>query len=240
MDTTCSASEAARLLETSVPRIQRAIRCLGLPVAHGPAGRAYLNPAQVERLREHLGVTPPVRGLSRIEARVLAALARAPLGVASVRALARRAGVSSTAAGRAVRSLEGKGLAGRRREWVAAGRAREIELIDAKRTSPRWHELAPQLARVELPRASVSRRQRRVPPRLRHLFWNTAPSQLDVGESGGYIARRLITVGDPEGLAWGVANLSAGDWRHAARGRGLSREARATALNLARAARGPA
>ena len=41
----------------------------------------------------------PMPDLSRVEARVLAALSRSPRGVASVREAARRAGVSPTAAG---------------------------------------------------------------------------------------------------------------------------------------------
>jgi len=38
---------------------------------------------------------------------------------------------------------------------------------------------------------------------------NTAPSQLDTERAGGYVARRLLTVRDPEGLARGAANLFA-------------------------------
>jgi hypothetical protein len=74
-----------------------------------------------------------------------------------------------------------------------------------------------------------------VPRELRHLFWNTAEEQLDVRYAGGYVARRLLTVGDLDGLAWGAENLTAADWHHAATARGLSPDAKALAENLAAA-----
>ena len=76
-----------------------------------------------------LGVVPSVDGLSRVETQVLAALARAPRGLASVRAVARRAVVSPTAAAGALDSLAERGLVRWEREWVAAGRARELEFV---------------------------------------------------------------------------------------------------------------
>ncbi len=77
-------------------------------------------------------------------------------------------------------------------------------------------------------------RAKRVPPHLLHLFWNTAPAQLDVATSAPYIARRLLTTFDPDGLAWGTANLPASAWEHAAATRGLEPAQRALAHNLAR------
>ena len=77
----------------------------------------------------------------------------------------------------------------------------------------------------------------RVPARLRHLFWNTADSQLDVRHAGPYIARRLLREMDLQGLAWGAASLSQQDWRRAAEARGLDPQTRRLALNLAQAAR---
>ncbi len=51
------------------------------------------------------------------------------------------------------------------------------------------------------------------------------------------MARRLLQVGDLEGLAWGAAHLGLRDWDHAARARGLGSEQRALGANLAAAAR---
>jgi hypothetical protein len=122
---------------------------------------------------------------------------------------------------------------------LPAGRARTFELIRLDYGSPRWQQLAGTIAEVH-PRPRAHRRNpaHSVPARLRHLFWNTAASQLHTDRAGGYIARRLLTVADPEGLAQGAANLSAADWRHAARTRGISPQRRALAHNYAAARSG--
>lgn len=235
---TISASEAARRLETSVPRVQRAIERLGLEVDRGRGGRILLSESQLERLRSELGVVPSIDGLSRVETQVLATLARAPRGLATVRAVARRAGVSPTAAGGAVRSLADRGLVRREREWVAAGRARDVELVRANFGAPDWASLAPRLTAVRLPTGREPRRPSRLPARLRHLFWNADPSRLDLRAHGGYVAERLLSSHDLDGLAWGARALTARDWEQAARNRGLSAQERALARNLARSAPG--
>jgi hypothetical protein len=231
-----SARQAAQRLGTSVPRVTRAIERGGMAVRRGPNGRVRLTPRQFERLRAELGTDTRLPGLSRSEGRVLAALARSPRGLGSVRAVAARAAVSPTAAGKAIRELERRGLVNRERGWIAAGKARQVDLLTANVKAPEWPELAPRLAAIEPPRRGRSMRQRRVPIHLDHLFWNTAPSQLEVERAGGYIARRLIQTGDLDGLAWGAENLDTDAWREAARARGLRPEQRALAHNLARAA----
>lgn len=233
-----SAVGLARELNTSVPRVVRAIERLDLD-ARQDNGRMRLTPAHVARLRRELGVSPPpMPGLTPVEVRVLGALARAPLGLTSARTAAERAGVSPTTASRAINSLREQGLVTVERRTLPAGRARTVEVLRLDYGSRRWQTLAGRIAgtqpRERRPRAP---RPRRVPPRLRHLFWNTAPSQLDTEDSGGYIARRLLSAGDPEGLAWGATNLSEADWRHAARTRGISPRRHALALNYAATAR---
>ena len=89
--------------------------------------RIALSGEQVESLRAHLGVLTAAPGLSRVETQVLAALARAPRGLLSARSVARRAGVSPTAATHALSALEERGLVRREREIAALGHAREIE-----------------------------------------------------------------------------------------------------------------
>jgi hypothetical protein len=238
MDTTgdLSAREAARRVGTSVPRVMRAIERSGMRVRRGPSGRLRLTQAQFERLRAELGTDAALRGLSRTQARVLAALARSPRGLRSARAVAARAGVSPTAATRAIRELEERGLVKRKRAWIAAGKAREVELFTANVMAAEWPDLAPRLDAIEPPRRGKPTRHRRVPKHLEHLFWNTAPSQLEVDRAGGYIARRLIQAGDLDGLAWGAENLGPDAWREAARARGLRPQQRALAENLTAAA----
>jgi MarR family len=239
MDSTrdISAREAARRLGTSVPRVMRAIDRSGMHVRRGPASRLRLTGPQFERLRAELGSDADLPGLSRTQTRVLAALAHSPRGLSSVRAVAARAGVSPTAASKAIGELERRGLVNREHTWIAAGRAREVELLRPNVTAPEWPALASRLAVVEPPRRGEPTRQRRVPRYLEHLFWNTAPSQLDVGRAGGYIARRLIQTGDLDGLAWGAEHLDADAWREAARARGLRPAERAMARNLSEAER---
>ncbi len=233
MDSIVSARQAARDLGTSAPRVMRAIDRLGLNVERGPRGRVRLRAAQLKRLRDELGSAPKLPGFSRTEVKLLAALSRSPLGLASVRAVADRAGVSPTAAKNGLRSLSDRGLVRHDRRMIAAGRAREADLFRANVAAPDWPQLAPMLARATPPEGSSRPRPRRVPSRLRHLFWDTAAGQLEIAEHGGYIARRLLTTGDTEGLAWGAAHLSPEHWRHAQRTRGLEADQRALAENLA-------
>jgi len=231
-----SARQLADQLGTSPPRVTRAARRLGIATGSRGVSSAF-TAEQVVRLRDALGVDAPVDGLTMIQARALAALARAPRGLPSTRALARRAGLSPTSAGRAVKALERERLIRREERLLPGRRARRTELLYADLTSPRWASIAPQLARVRPPASREPLRDRRVPPRLLHLFWNTAPSQLDVEKAGAYIARRLISTGDIDGLAWGSVHLRAADWRDAAQARGLDDATRALARNLARVAR---
>lgn len=230
---TVSAAAMARELGTSVPRVTRAARRLSLN-ARQPNGRYAFTPHQVERLRRALGLTPRSDGLTRSEVAVLAALRTAPFGLVSARAVARRSGLSPTAAARALHSLGAEGLVERRSEMVAAGRAREMKIWRANLLHSRWPDLDPVLERVRPPEQPVSE-PKRVPRRLRHLFWNTAESQLEVDHAGAYIARRLLRAMDLQGLAWGVQALGSEDWERASLARGLDSKTKRLARNLAAA-----
>jgi hypothetical protein len=233
MDTTRkSAAAVARELGTSVPRVVRAVERLGID-ARASNGRMLLGGEQVARLRAELGVGARVPGLSPTQVFVLAALRDAPLGLASIRAVARRAGVSPTASARALDALLGVDLVKRQPTVLAAGSARPAELWHLNRRAPRWRQIAALLAAVRPPVRHPAPHEHRVPAALRHLFWNTAPTQLEVRRGGAYIARRLLRTMDLEGLAWGASNLSSDDWRRAQRARGLDAPVRALARNLA-------
>jgi DNA-binding Lrp family transcriptional regulator len=237
MDTYRSASEAAQELGTNVPRLLRHARKLGLRLrkrtVRGVA-RYLVSDEQFAALRRELGVVRETGGLSRLELQVLAALARSPRGLLSARAVARRARVSPTGAAEAIRALEERGLVEREPVMVALGRAHEAEIIRARPHADAWRDVADSIDTIRLPAARPTP-ARRVPPELRHLFWNTAPGQLDLDRAGGYIARRLIQLGDIDGLAWGAEQLKADDWKHALGARGLDPRKRALAANLAAA-----
>jgi len=231
---TYSLTAAARALGTSAPRVRRAVDRLGMHVERTASGTFRLTPGQVNELALELGAAPPIPDLSRVEARVLAALSRSPRGVASVREAARRAGVSPTAAARALARLVSGGLITATPMMLARGHAAEATVYQVRFSSPQWLGLAPAIAGVRLPARHEQPPAKRVPPHLLHLFWNTAPAQLNVAASAPFIARRLITSFDPDGLAWGTANLPASAWEHAAATRGLEPAQRALAHNLAR------
>ncbi len=234
---TYSLADTARRLGTSAPRVRRAVDRLGLSVEKDASGVFHLTEEQVSALARELGVTPLLPGMSRIDTQVLAALSRSPRGVSSVREAARRAGVSPTAAGHALARLVGQGLITQTPMMIARGHASEVTVYRVRFGSGEWLALAPVVAKVQLPDHADGSRAKRVPPHLLHLFWNTAPAQLDVATSAPYIARRLLTTFDPDGLAWGTVNLPAGAWEHAAATRGLEPAQRALAHNLARYAR---
>src|ERR1035437_8654763 len=137
MDTT-SAAEAARMLGTSTPRVVRTLDRLGLAGARGKNGRFRLTEEILRTLRDELGCTPRIEGLSATEVRALGSLARHPLGLSSARVLSRQAGISPTAATHALRSLERKGLVWREATKIAAGRARTVTLIHANRHAEDW------------------------------------------------------------------------------------------------------
>lgn len=238
-----SAAETARRLHTSIPRVKRAVRGLGLDVREASGGRLTISEEQLARLRRALGDVPSVGGLTRPQTQALAALARAPLGLVSIPALAQRAGLSVTGASHAVRQLERAGLVERRRETIAAGHARHARVLHVKRSSQRYRALARELATVTLPTVAPSPAPRRgVPGRLHHLFWNAEPNDLDTEAHGVYIAQRLLSSGDLGGLAWGAEHLAPEAWQQAATVRGLAARDRALAGNLAATGlgRGPA
>ena len=170
-----SARQAALKLGTSIPRVKRALLRAGIEPAKRAGGRVGLTPDQLEALRRQLGDTPDVADLTRSEALALAALARAPFGLTSVRATAERAGLSPTAAGRAVDSLRERGLVTVERRILPAGHARMVDLIRVDFSSPDWQELAGAVAGVRPRTREDKGPSRRVPRRLGHLFWNTAP-----------------------------------------------------------------
>lgn len=231
---THSVAAAARALGTSAPRVRRAMDRLGMPVERAASGVFRLTSRQVDELARELGVTPPVPGLSQVAVRVLAALSRSPRGVASVREAARRAGVSPTATARALARLTSDGIITQTPMMLARGHAAEATVYQVRFGSPRWLALAPVIAGVRVPDRHGGAHVKRVPPHLLHLFWNAAPGQLEVASSASFIARRLITSIDPDGLAWGTVNLPASAWEHAAAARGLEPARRALANNLAR------
>lgn len=226
MDTKISLREVARRLGTSAPRVRRALDRMGLG-----SERGGVTNGEFSRLRAELGTRGQVPGLSDSQARVLAALVRAPLGLVSARAVAARAGVAPTSASAALGALAERGLVRREPVELVSGRA---TVWRARPPATGMGDLAPSLRRIRPPVASRGRPARRIPRDLLHLFWGGDPRRIELPRDGAFVARRLLESPDPEAIAWGRAHLSRTAWARAARLRGLAAPERALARRLAR------
>ncbi len=222
---TLSIPAAARRLNTSPPRVYRAVAKLGIQPVRTTKG-ARLKAAHLQRLESFLGATPfATNGVSREGLRVLAALDRRPFGVRSRRALARAAGVSPTTVRKVLADLVKRGAVKVDEVVLAEGRARLVEVISLVQASPLWASVSSDARRVELP-APPRREARMVPVRLRHHFWNASAANLRLPENAHYVALRLLNSGDPEAVAWALLHLPADAISSAADVRGLSTSAR--------------
>lgn len=230
MDTLFS-GEVAGLLGTSIPTVRRAARRLGVG-AIDDAGHLRLNERELAVLEADLGRVPRVDGLRRTHVQVLAALARAPLGLRSERAVARAARVSPTAAGRALDELEALDLVRHDHATLAEGEAVEAGLWRIQR-GPAWSRIAPTVATTILPEPNdAAATPARVPQRLWHLFWNVEPATLDLEADADFIATRLLLSDDLQGIAWACSHLSDEALRAAARNRGATPAIRALVDNV--------
>lgn len=115
------------------------------------------------------------------------------------------------------------------------GRVTDIDMLHVDRETDEWRAVADIVTRIRLPNVEPQRSSR-VPNELLHVFWNTHWSQLQLGDAGDYVARRLTSTNDLDALAWGATHVAAASWTHAARTRGLTRRRRRLAENLAREA----
>lgn len=166
---------------------------------------------------------------------VLAAVTRAALGLESVRAVARAARVSPTAAGKSLEKLEHRGLVKTISRRVVQGRPRTLSLWFPGDAVDRDPELAEAISRVKLPdsaRGESRGRPRALPRRFHHLFWGGDPRRLDLRRDSDFIAFRLMAADDPDAWAWAVANLSRSSLRKAATMRGITPRRRALINNL--------
>lgn len=228
MDSLLTSGAVARQLGVSVHRVLRAARSSQLRMVQR-GNRSLFSPETLHQLRHLLGSAPGIEGLTRVEVFVLAALSRRPFGLGSARAVARVAGLSPTAAGRALHRLQQAGYVELVQIRVVEGVVRDVAVWRVQRESSAWLAVAPGVREVKLPtRARPSPpdppgRPVRIPPRLGHLFWDQDLSRLDTARHGVLIANRVLRSEDPEGLAWMATNIAPDDLRHAARSRSLDR-----------------
>lgn len=226
MDTMLTSSQTARLLGTSVPRVLRAARAGVVPTVRR-GNRTLFDAAAVEQLRARWGQVRALPGRSREEVLVLAALGRRPFGLRSVRAVARVAGISPTAAGRALRRLADEGYVTSETARVTEGNVRDVTVWTVHWTAPQWLTVAGVVGQATLPTSEGSmpphrdRGRRRVPARLAHVFWNEDLARLDVDRDAVLIADRVLRSDDPEAHAWMLEELPASAILAATRTRNL-------------------
>jgi MarR family len=207
-----TSGQVARELSTTVPRVLRAAR-RGEVQTVRRGNRFLFDAAAVRKLRRRWGVAPPIDGLTREDALVLAALGRRPFGLGSARAVARAAGVSPTTAGRSLRRLVERGYVTRDTVRVAEGEARDAAVWLVRWDGRPWLRAAETVGQVVLPQepAAPSERTRHprggLPPRLAHLFWNEDLQALDLDRHASLVADRILRSEDPEAHAWMLQKL---------------------------------
>jgi excisionase family DNA binding protein len=231
----------ARRLGTSVPRVLRAAR-RGEVAAIRRGNRFLFDASAVELLRRRWGAVPSIPGLSREDVQVLAALGRRPLGLRSTRAVARAAGVSPTAAGRALRRLAERGYITRETAQVTEGEVQDVPVWSVRWTGPAWLGVAATVGQATLPAEPEPRRhrtasRRRVPSRLAHLLWNEDLAAVDVERDAALLADRILRSEDAEAHVWMMQQLPASAILRATRTRNLDPRRASLGRLLATAAR---
>lgn len=234
MDGTFTVGQVADRLGLSAPTVRRKAAGAGITPARTAGGHRRFTSAEFSRLAAAGGVTPKVDGLSRSEVRVLATLAARPLGVRSVRSVARVAGLSPTTAGKVLGRLRELGLVRSDTEVVAEGAATEVT-VWRLRPGLQWLQVAPAVAPTVLPQRDAEPSDQRpptgVPRRFWHLFWNVDPSQLTIQGNSEFIAARMVLGGDPAARAWAFRTLPPRSLAGVARLRGADARTRALITN---------
>ncbi len=226
----------ARSLGTSVPRVHRAIRDLGLSPARTEGGQLRLSGEEADLVRSRLGSIVRLPGFRREELVTLAALSRRPFGLRSARAVARAASISPTAAAAALTRLERDGYVIQLDRYVVEGSVRQVKEWQVAFLTPQWRRIAGAIAQIELPRVPTwGERPIHLPRRFGHLFWDVPhPERIDLRLKGATVAARILLGNDHRAQAWAAAVLSPEDLRGGAAFRGVSPQVRAMAENLAR------
>ncbi len=203
-------SEVADALETSVPRVTRAMKGLGLVPAQGVRhGRQVqvLESSEVAVLENELGFAPYVDGYTREDMFVLAAINLSPYGFRSVYAVSRAAAISATTADKSVTKLAENGLilTTPQRELLNR-KVVVVSVLRANRHHEEWWRLSEAIAAVRLP-VRAPNPGKIVPRRFWHLFWNAEPLQLPIAHYADFIATRMLLSNEPQAIAWAAINL---------------------------------
>lgn len=208
----------------------------GLPVVKSEGGRTLIPSSTYQQLARRLGAVPEVPGLNREEALVLSVLNRRPLGLTSARAAAEAGGISPTSANQALARLRDLGYVTGDVERLVEGKVVERPIWRVRRGSASWQQVAPLIRQVVPPetKARAGHPPRRVPRQLAHLFWNADLGSVQLPRDARYVAGRILTSNDTQGLAWMTRSLPPKAIVEASQARGMDKHKQALARNLAR------
>lgn len=217
---TLTPPEAAAQLGVSLPAVHRLLDTMHVP-RHGRGIPRAVSSDQLDVMRRSIGAAPDrPAALDRVQVLVLTALSRAALGLESQRAVARAAGVSPGAAGRALTALSAAGLVTKSRRKVARGVPTAIDFWTVTHAVERDPALRRAVRTTRLPASEARAHAKRVPHRFAHLFWNADLAALDPRVDGAYIAQRLLDTGDTDAQVWALENIDEVDLRRAIAVRG--------------------
>lgn len=231
-------SEAASTLDTSVPRVTRAMKRLGLVPTQGLRNDRQvqiLDSSQVAVLEDELGFAPNVEGYTREDMFVLAAINLSPYGFRSVHAVSSAASISATTAAKVVTRLTESGLiVVSPQQELLNRKVVTVSTLHANRHHKEWRRLSEQIAMVRLP-TEMPASAKIVPRRFWHLFWNADPLRLPIAEHTDFIATRMLLSDDPQAIAWAAINLPPSSIDRAAHMRSTPEEDRHWLRSLAMA-----
>jgi hypothetical protein len=235
-------AEAAEKLGTTIPRIRRAIKRLGVSTTSTPHGEGRpprnINDAEFRRLRDELGAAPINSPLSREELKVLAAFNMNPFGFRSRRAVAATAGMSPTTASATVDRLINEGLVLTVPAMLRnGGRVVQGVVLEANRNDEKWSAILGDVLATYLPMPRMTAKPKIVPRRFWHLFWNALPAQLPIIGHADFIASRMLLSKDPSAVSWATLHLPVSSIEKTATLRGVNDRDRKWLFGLAEARR---
>ncbi len=157
--------EASKALGTSVPRVTRALKRLGVlapKVSRDHRVARVIDASMFAILERDLGFAPHVDGYTREELFVLAALNWSPYGFRSTHALSRAARISATTASKVVTRLTSTGLIVTSPQQELFNRmVRTVSALHLNRHHSEWQRLSEQVSTVKLPVGTFSCAQNR-------------------------------------------------------------------------------
>ncbi|MCY4101903.1 MAG: hypothetical protein OXG55_01355 [bacterium] len=151
---------------------------------------------------------PPRPVLSPDEKRVLAALARRPLGLAGCASVAVASGVGDGEVRQALGRLEALGLVSGDVEVVHSRPVRR-EVVWRLRVGEQWFAAAPEVQRTPIPTVPPEPMTDRLPQRFHQQFWWGDPSVIRLPRDAAFVAEQLLSCDDIESWAWVISTLPA-------------------------------